>query len=437
MSNVHSMSRPYDDRRQGPHLLGDDPNGTPMEGLGPLQPHLLYIGGEDHHLRIPAMSALRDQGFRVTAAGTGDPAPFAQAGIDYRRFHFNRFVSPLADWAAVKSISKILVEVQPDLAQSFDTKPSVFLPLAARSTPGVLVIRTINGRAFLYSSRSPTALTLRPVYRVLHKIAARTAAATVFEIGDDLAFFERHGMAGKKPVLIPGAGVDVDGFDRALTSGPSPTQLRQELGLGDAEVVITVTRMTRQKGIPALLKAAAQVHEVRPNVRFLLVGPRESEGPLAVTQAEIERHAPYVKAIGPRSDIPSLLALANVFAFPTEYREGVPRVLLEAALAGVPIVTTTMPGCAEVIRDGWNGFLVPPGAPRMLAAKILDLLGNRENGRAMAGRATERVRKEFSLKNVVACQAALYRDLIDRSGGSRFKDDRNTREQRGRTCGAL
>jgi len=436
MSNVHSMSRPHGDRRQEPHLLRDDPNGTPMEGRDPLQPHLLYIGGEDHHLRIPAMSALRNHGFRVTAAGTGEPAPFAQAGINYRRFHFDRFVSPLADWAAVRSISKILVEVQPDLAQSFDTKPSVFLPLAARSTPGVLVIRTINGRAFLYSSRSPTALTLRPVYRLLHKIAARTAAATVFEIGDDLAFFERHGMAGKKPVLIPGAGVDVDGFDRALTSGPSPTRLRKELGLGDGEVVITVTRMTRQKGIPALLKAAAKVHEVRPDVRFLLVGPRESEGPLAVTQAEIERHAPYVKAIGPRSDIPSLLALANVFAFPTEYREGVPRVLLEAALAGVPIVTTTMPGCAEVICDGWNGFLVPPGAPRMLAAKILDLLGNRENGRIMAGRAAERVRKEFSLENVVACQAALYRDLIDRSGGTRFKDDKNTREQRGHTCGA-
>ena len=73
---------------------------------------------------------------------------------------------------------------------------------------------------------------------------------------------------------------------------------------------------------------------------------------------------------------------------------------------------------------------------RILGAN-LDLLGNRENGRAMAGRATERVRKEFSLENVVACQAALYRDLIDRSGGSRFKDDRNMREQRGHTCGAL
>jgi glycosyltransferase involved in cell wall biosynthesis len=417
-----------DGRRHGPHFFVDDPNGTPAERRCPLSPHLLYIGGEDHHLRVPAMLALRDRGFRVTAAGTGDSAPFVRAGIDYRRFHFERFISPLADWAAVKSISKILVEVRPDLAHSFDTKPSLFLPLAARSAPGVLVIRTINGRAFLYSSRSPLALTLRLVYRALHKMAARTAAATVFAIRDDHAFFERHGMAGKKAVLIPGSGVDVHGFERALASGPLPAQLRRELGLGDAEVVITVTRMTRQKGIPALLEAAAQVHEARPDVRFLLVGPRQSEGPLAVAEAEIQRHAPYVSAIGLRSDVPALLALADVFAFPTEYREGVPRVLLEAALAGVPIVTTTMPGCRDVIRDGWNGFLVPPHAPRILAARILDLLRDREMGRTMAARAAERVRQEFALEAIVARQVALYRELVDRSAGSRLNDDASKRE---------
>src|SRR6266566_9803523 len=408
---------------RGDHMHGDDPNGTPMERRAPPSPHLLYIGGEDHHLRIPAMLALCDRGFRVTAAGTGDPAPFAQVGIDFRRFHFERFINPLADWAAVKSIGKILVEVRPDLAQSFDTKPSIFLPLAARSTPGIQVIRTINGLAFLYSSRSPIALTLRLVYRALHTMAARTAAATVFEIRDDQAFFERHGMAGKRAVVIPGSGVDVDGFERALTSGPSPAQLRRELGLGDAKVVITVTRMTRQKGIPALLDAAALVHEARPDVRFLLVGPRESEGPLAVSEAEIARHAAYVKAIGLRSDIPALLALADVFAFPTEYREGVPRVLLEAALAGVPIVTTSMPGCREVIRDGWSGFLVPPRDPRMMAARILDLLRDQEKARTMAGRAAERVRQEFALGTIVDRHAALYAELIDRSARSRLKND--------------
>ena len=427
MLTISPVRRSYDDRRQSSRSLVDESNEMHEEPRALLRPHLLYIGGEDHHLRIPAMLALRNCGFRITAAGTGDPAPFAQAGIDYRGFHFERFINPLADWAAIKSISKILAEVRPDLAQSFDTKPSLFLPLAARSTPGVLAIRTINGRAFLYSSRSMTALTLRLVYRALHRMGARTAAATVFEIHDDRAFFERHGLAGKKAVVIPGAGVDVHGFERSLASGPSPDDLRRELGLGDAEVVITVTRMTRQKGIPALLEAAAQVHQTRPDVRFLLVGPRESEGPLAVTEAEIQRHAPHVKAIGPRSDVPALLRLANVFAFPTEYREGVPRVLLEAALAGVPIVSTAMPGCCDVVRDGQSGFLVPPRAPRVMAARIIDLLRDRETARTMAARAAEYVRSEFALETVVDRQAALYRELVNRSAAVRLHD-RSARE---------
>ena len=173
--------------------------------------------------------------------------------------------------------------------------------------------------------------------------------------------------------------------------------------------------MTRHKGIPTLLKAAALVHRARPDVKFLLVGPRESEGPLAVTQAEIDEHAPYVIATGPRSDVPALLRLADVFAFPTEYREGVPRAMLEATLAGLPIVSTSMPGCCEVIRDGWSGYLVPPRAPDRLAARIIDLLRDRKTAEIMAGRAEELVAQRFSLGVIVARHIALYAELLARN----------------------
>jgi glycosyltransferase involved in cell wall biosynthesis len=384
-----------------------------------MTPHLLYLGGEDHYLRIPAMLALRDHGIRVTAAGTGDAAPFVRAGVDYRRFFFERFVNPLADLAAIKTMERLLLEVRPDIAQTFDTKPAILLPLAARGIREVQVIRTITGRAWLYSSRSPLALTLRPVYRALHRLAARSTAATVFQNHDDMAYFERHRMVGGEAIRVIPEAVDIEGFERALALGPSPAPLRDELGLGTSEVVITVARMTRHK-VSTLLKAAALVHQARPSVRFLLVGPRESEGPLAITQAELDRHAPYVMAIGPRSDIPALLRLADVFAFPTEYREGLPRALLEASLAGLPIVTTSIPGCRDVIRDGWNGFLVPPRAPHMLAARILDLLRDRDAAQTMGSRAAERARRDFGLRTVVARQAALYADLIARSDGSRL-----------------
>ena len=65
---------------------------------------MLYVGGEDHHLRIPFMLSMRDAGFRVTAAGSGDPVPFRQAGLDFRPFQFDRYMSPFADWTAVKTL---------------------------------------------------------------------------------------------------------------------------------------------------------------------------------------------------------------------------------------------------------------------------------------------------------------------------------------------
>ncbi len=384
----------------------------------PSDPHLLCIGGEDHDLRIPFLLALRDQGFEITAAGTATPEPFAQVGLDYRPFHFHRFVSPWADWIAVRTLADILCDVKPHIVQSFDTKPALLTPFAARGAGGVLVVRTINGMGWLYSSRSPTALALRPAYRILHRLASRSTATTVFQNRVDHAFFTRHGMAAEPASrLIPGSGVDIEGFDRAVAAGPSAAALRTKLGLGTAEVVATVTRLTRQKGIPTLLEAAALIHRQRPGVRFLLVGPRQSEGRFAISQEELDRHRPYVLPLGRRTDVPSLLRLADVFAFPTEYREGIPRVLLEAALARLAIVTTAMPGCSDVVRDGWTGITVAPRSPRLLADGILRLLTDRQAAQAMAARAADLVRREFGLELTVARYAALYNELLGREAG--------------------
>jgi glycosyltransferase involved in cell wall biosynthesis len=379
----------------------------------PFAPHVLCIGGEDHELRLPFLLALRQHGFQVSTAGTGDPGPFSRAGFDYHPFRFDRFVAPAADWAAIKRLSKLIADLRPAIIHCFDTKPNFMVPLAARQVPGVRVVRTINGMGWTYSSRSPAALALRPVYQALHRYAARTTAATVFQNREDQDFFQRHRMTGGSSCrLIPGSGIDIERFDRERHAGLSSAQLRDSLGLAGCEVVITVTRLTRQKGIPTLLKAAALVHKERPGVRFLLVGPRQTEGSFAVPQAEIDRHAPYVMAIGRRTDVPALLRLADVFAFPTEYREGVPRSLLEAALAELPIVTTNMPGCRDVVRHGWSGLLVSPRSPRALAAGILDLLRDRRAAVAMGARAAAVVRREFSLETVAARYIEVYSELL-------------------------
>jgi glycosyltransferase involved in cell wall biosynthesis len=82
-------------------------------------------------------------------------------------------------------------------------------------------------------------------------------------------------------------------------------------------------------------------------------------------------------------------------------------------------VTTSMPGCCDVVRDGWNGFLVAPRSPEMLAARIVDLLRDRKRARTMAARTSDLVRQRFSLRITVARYAATYSELADRRGKRR------------------
>jgi glycosyltransferase involved in cell wall biosynthesis len=356
--------------------------------------HLLFIGGEDHNLRIPFLSALASRGYRVTTAASADSAPFARAGIKYIRFDFNRFWDPRSDFLAWRQIGRILADVDADVVHSFDTKLSILTPYASRFNPRTVVVRTINGRAWTFSSRSFGAAALRVLlYRPLQRLAGVTTAATVFEHGGDQ--------------------VDVKGFEDARKNGPSAETLRAELGLTGADVVITVTRVTREKGILDLLKAAELVHRVRPSAKFLIVGPRQGEGPFAVTDAELAPYSEYVIATGSRRDVPSLLAMSNVFAFPSDYGEGVPRALMEAALCGIPIVTTDKAGCREVIRDGWNGYVTPARNPRAMADRILDLLNDRAAGQRMGARGPDVIKSTFSLDEIVNQHAALYERLLD------------------------
>ncbi|TIU15505.1 MAG: glycosyltransferase family 4 protein, partial [Mesorhizobium sp.] len=120
-----------------------------------MNPHLMCVGGEDHALRIPFLMSLRERGFRVTAVSSGAEAAFLRHGIPHRSYGFDRFASSSGGWGAIRAIRKLMSELRPDIVQSFDTKPNLLTPLAARGK--VPVIRTINGLGWTFSSLEPRA----------------------------------------------------------------------------------------------------------------------------------------------------------------------------------------------------------------------------------------------------------------------------------------
>jgi glycosyltransferase involved in cell wall biosynthesis len=119
-----------------------------------------------------------------------------------------------------------------------------------------------------------------------------------------------------------------------------------------------------------------------------------------------------VHYLGPRNDVPALLAISDILVLPSYYREGVPRILLEGGAMGLPLITTNMPGCKDVVREGWNGLLVPTKDAHALSEAIIRLLGSRDERVSMGARSRRHVLENFTLEAVADALAEIYLGLL-------------------------
>ena len=193
--------------------------------------------------------------------------------------------------------------------------------------------------------------------------------------------------------------------------------LRSELRIQPDEIVVTmISRLIRSKGVLEFMDAARAVHLNYPHVRFLLIGPEDKESIDRLDAVELTELKQTVIWPGVRRDIPAVLAISDIFAFPTAHGEGIPRVLMEAASMRLPIVTTDAPGCNEVVDNGINGFLIPVHDANALSQAILRLIKQPELRERFGDASRRRMVERFDL-SVIATQTRLvYRQLLARKG---------------------
>jgi glycosyltransferase involved in cell wall biosynthesis len=378
-------------------------------------PLVCIVGQEWVHLRLPMMRRLRDLGFRVMAAGAEPGRGFAEEGFEYHQYPFSRGVNPWSDFKTARAFCELFRRVQPDVVHAVQTKPALLAPAAARSAGVPACVRTITGLGSVFAVNSPLSLALRPVYCLMQRRASALADCTVFQNADDRAFYLRKRLvAPDRQALIRGSGVDVGEFLARRGAPLSRERLRGELGLQGRRVVTLVGRLMRSKGVMEFLAAAPLVQAAHPDVEFLLVGPPVTSGLEGVPERVVWA-SPHVRYLGPRDDVPALLGLTDVFAFPS-YREGLPRALMEAGALGLPLVATDVPGCKEVVVDGWNGRLIPPRNATALALALNDLLADPELCKVLGRRSAEHVAREFHSDRVAEAYAAIYDRLLGRPG---------------------
>jgi glycosyltransferase involved in cell wall biosynthesis len=378
------------------------------------RPLVALIGGPDVDARLPLMQQLAGD-FEVCAFGSAPPSKaFEASGFHHRQYPLKRRVAPLADLRTLGFLTAAFTGLAPDLVHAFDTKPGVFASIAARRARVPVVIATVTGLGSLYASDGLRTRVLRRIHGWLQRKAARCADLTIFQNHDDAQQLARAGIVDPaRSAVVLGSGVATSAFDPALVPAAARAQVRSELGLpADAVVATMIARVTRSKGIPEFAQVARTVGARLPTARFLLVGPDDRDSIDRLPERELTELRTAVIWPGARRDVAAVLAASDLFVLPTAYREGIPRVLLEAASMALPLVTTDSPGCNEICAHRRNGILVRLGDAAGLAAAVEELIAQPDLRSAMGRESRRRAVADFDLGVIAAQTRAIYQRLL-------------------------
>jgi glycosyltransferase involved in cell wall biosynthesis len=343
-----------------------------------------------------------DDGWCVVLATAEDEESqkLVELGATLEPVIFNRGgFSPVGDWRAGRRLRQIISRWKPSLVHFFHAKPVIMGTIAARRglDDNVRIVNTITGlgHAFVQGGLI-TRLASTGYRRSLPK-----ADKTIFQNSDDMVMFlENDWLPNSKAKLIAGSGVPLDRFcfiNRSSRNCESP-------------VIVMLGRLLKQKGIPEFVEIASRIRTKIPGARFLLAGEEESAHPDGV-DLDWLKNTSDIEYMGRLSDVVPLLSDADLLLFPSYYREGVPRVVMEAAATGLPTVAFDVPGVREAVRDKETGFLVPDRNLDQMTERVFQLLENKELRLGLGRNASELAKDAFDIRAVQEAYLNIYREL--------------------------
>jgi len=295
------------------------------------------------------------------------------------------------DYLAFRKVGEVLREHRIDVIHTHNTGPFFHGALGATLAGVKTHIHTDHARPF------PDSLRWMVAEHVLSHLAYR-----VVGVSDDTTHNLRHyeKIPESKLATIPN-GIELQPVRT------DPIRLRQELGIAPGTIVIgTAGRLTHQKGMEFLIRAAGLLAPRFPELTVLIVGEGSEQNALRelVQSTGLQDR---VRLLGLRMDIPDLLALFDIYALPSRW-EGLPMAILEAMAAALPIVGSGVGGVPTAVREGVNGLLVPPEDPDALAGALEKLILDPQLRRRMGAAGRKRYETEFTARQMTRRYERLY-----------------------------
>ncbi|OGV29523.1 MAG: hypothetical protein A3E88_00305 [Legionellales bacterium RIFCSPHIGHO2_12_FULL_35_11] len=365
---------------------------------------LLFILNEPTYFishRLPIAIAAKKEGYEIHVA-TGYPNAIPRIideGFTYHAIPLSRSGrNVFVEIYSILAIYHLMKKLKPDITHLVTIKPVIYGSLAARFAKIPAVVAAVSGLGYAFIDDYLEARLLRKIISRLYRHAFQHKnLKVIFQNTDDRDTLIKIGaVKEEQSVLIRGSGVDLNHYK--YTEEPSTPPF----------VVVMASRLLRDKGVYEYVAAAKLLRDESINAKFLLAGKTDKGNPSSVSQKQLSRWSQDkdIEYIG-YQDTQILFQKVHLVVLPS-YREGLPRVLAEAAASGRAIITTDVPGCRAAIVPDKTGLLVNVGDHLSLARAIMKICSNDSLRHEMSKNARLFAEMEFNIVNIVDEHLKIY-----------------------------
>ncbi|MCE6990967.1 glycosyltransferase family 4 protein [Dyadobacter sp. CY323] len=365
---------------------------------------LLAHDGEDFYkARIPFARYLQKEGCTVSVLLPADKYTelIQEEGFEVQHSNLERdntnLVNLISTILFVQSYTK---KNNIDLIHSFKFIPNLINVLSNIFTKKKVVLH-IAGLGIAFANKSFRYRLIKIAFRVLFFFQFLRADLIIIQNPDDFDDFLFKEHFRHKIKVVKGSGVNIETFHPRNKVGSE----------NDKSVFLCTTRLIWEKGIAEMAQAFDSLPEtIKSNIELLIIGDPDIKNPRAVSEEFIDRYknSKVIRFLGRKSDVEKYLDSSDVFILPSYYREGIPRSILEALACGLPIITTTVPGCNLTVKSGENGFLIEPRSIDAIRQSVEEIVSQKANWKAMGESSRQLAVDEFSEEVVFSQIVKLY-----------------------------
>ena len=351
----------------------------------------------------------RQKGFDVTivAKDTGKGDEIKGLGLNFINLPINKAgLNLLEELKTFSYLYKLLKKEGPDIVHAVGMKTILWGGIAARLAGIKGFVSAVSGLGVMFSPEYNVGykrILSGTVLKIMRYIHRNDNTYCIFHNTEDMQMFISSKIIDKEHcVRTMGSGIDLNEYS-----------YKPEIEAERLRVLFTA-RMVEDKGVLTLIEAANKLRDsYKDRVEFFLCGGLDTN-PLAITRERLEAlcDGTYIKWLGRRDDVQQLLESCHLFAFPSYYKEGLPKSCIEAAAVGRPIITCDSTGCRDTVIDGKTGFLIPAKDSDALAEKLRILFDDAALRREMGCNARKFAEEKFSIETVVQSHIDIYNSII-------------------------